>query len=444
MEPPGDYCSPMLSCAFKHATQLCLSLLLQQLRQGSRDSAFAQPGGSLLPQLATALRSLVYEVRGAALKWLLKQLQQQQPAGATTAAGAAGAAGVRQLLFTPQQQRQLRALLKQQLAEESHHKAQRRLLALLALLPPGAGEAAAAAGGVPGAGVAAEFSAMLARAKQAADSRVRQHAVECLGPLLSQLLAQQGGMPASGSTPASPVEAAGQLLEVAADCAQPRQLPELRLAAAAAVASSGLLQLDPRQSDVAAEAAAGAWRVLLALLEDEDEEVREVAARAAGVAMAAFSSSGGSCTAVAAEAGAACAAGAAGAAAEPASPSDERVLRRLFPALAARFGAHPALLALLRRLCCPSAAAAGAAGAAGAPSSTPAALAPPAGAAAAAETAAQERERERAARIFDREPDNMHEEPVLVAQVGDHLACKHQRGMLVSGLHSSLQVTCST
>ena len=420
VEPPRDYCSPQLSFAFKHAAQLCLSLALQQQQQqgSNRDSAFAAPGGgSLLPQLATALRSQLYEVRGAALKVLLRHLQQQQqPAGA-------GPSSSQQQLFTPQQQGQLRSLLRQQLTEETHHKAQRRLLALLALLPPGAGEAAAM-GGAPGSAtasnVAAEFGAMLARATQAADSRVKQHAVECLGPLLAQLLTQHSGMPAcggdagsgDGSTCASPASAAGQLLGVARDCAQPWQLPELRLAAAAAVASSGLLQLDPVQSEAAAEAGAGAWQVLLVLLEDEDEEVRQASAAAASAAVAAFGSSGGSSS------GSGTAdTDTAGTAAEPASPSDERVLRQLFHAMAARFGPHAALLALLRRLCCPAAAAAAAEGGCAAPGGGPEGTVPAAKGAA----SAQERERERAAKIFDREPDNMHEEPVLAAQVGPAL-----------------------
>lgn len=398
--PAPDYHSPMLSWAFKHATQLCFSLMLDQ-QQRSQPSAFsASSGGSLLPQLATALRSERYEVRGAALKVILRHVQQQRQAAAA-APGQQQAAG-----GSVRQAAALRGLLKQQLQQETHHKALRRLLALLALLPPAAG-----AGGSQGAAdVRAEFSAMLALASQAPDSRVRQYAVECLGPLLSQLLEQQGGLPASSDCMVA--GAASQLLSIVGQCSQPTQLPDLRLAAATAVTTSGLLGVDVQQSEAAAEAAAGAWDALLVLLEDEEEHVRQVAARAAVAAMGSFATSG-------------CSSGdaAAAAAAEPAAPSEDWVLRRTFCALAAHFSRHPALLALLCRRCCPSAAAEVeplrcgdlAAG----------------GAVAAAATAAAAADR--AERIFDPEKDNTYEEPLLLTQV-----CGILPLCLSSGLHPLL------
>lgn len=395
LEPPApDARSPMLSCAFKHAAQLCFALLLQQ-QQRSRPSAFgASPG--LLPQLASMLRSERYEVRGAALKVLLRHV------------AAAAAAGQQPPVA---QAAQLRSLLRQQLRAEGHHKAQRRLLALLALLPPTAVGAAAVgtAAGTAGTSastaapeLAAEFSAMLARASQAADSRVRQHAVECLGPLLAQLLEQQGGLPGGDcAAAAAAAQAAAQLLGVVRECSQPWQLPDLRLAAASAAATCGLLRLNPRQSVAAGDAAAEAWDALVTLLEDEEDGVREASTQAAAAAMPAFeqqsgasADSSGSSSALAAQP-------------EPGQPSKERLLRRVLPALAARCGPHPALLALLCRRCCPDAAAA-----AGVPGPALAAGSGGANAAAAAAAAA-----DRAERLFDREPENTHEEPLLLAQV---------------------------
>ena len=358
----------MLSFALKHATQLYFTLLLRQV---SAANSAGSGDGRLLQRLQTALGSRAYEVRGAALKVLLQQVQRQ--AGGQ--------------LLGMHQANELRGLLLQHLPGERHHKAQRRTLHLLALLPAAAAE--------PGAGTA-EFAALLQHAALAADGRVRQHAVSCLGPLLRQQLASGWGAAAAA--------AAQQLLQAVDDCSEPWQLPGLRFAAAHALAASGLLLLDPQQAELldpqqaesAAEVAAAAWASQLTLLEDDEEEVRGAAAAAAAAALATFGTGHGAATE---------------AAAEPAAPSEEHVLRRLLPALAARFGPHPAFLALLCRLCCPDAAAAAAAAAQPAPEPAAGSAVAAAMAAAAAAGLAVD------AKIFDREPDNMHEEPVLIAQV---------------------------
>lgn len=389
----------MLSCAYKHATQLCFMLLLteaeqqaagqqaQQGQQGQEDRSLAasQHGravesSAVLQQLGVALRSRQYEVRCTALKVLLKHVQAARHALRTTCT-------LRHLLFA-------------HLAVEPHHKAQRRTLHLLALLPPTAaadGAAQNAALAAPAQGPEQEFAAVKRWATAAADSRVKQHAIRCLGPLLRQL--SQGGLGPAAS------QAAGQLLGLAADCGQPVQLPELRLAAAEALAASGMLVLEPLQSEQAASTAAGAWEALLPLLEDEDEAVRAVASSAAAAAIDAFQGSAGGGAGQPATPGSA----------EAVAPSEERTLRRLFPALAARFGPHPALLSLLCRLCCPAAAAA--AGVPGGACAGAAEAGRPAPAAIAAAAAAA------SGKIFDPEPDNMHEEPVLLAQVCMGGAC---------------------
>jgi hypothetical protein len=391
----------MLSVTFKHATQLHFGLLLGQAQTqagGAEGNQQQQHQVGLLAQLETALQSRTYEVRCAALKMLLRHvLKQQEKEGQQQLAAA------------------LRPLLLRQLGVEGHHKAQRRLLHLLALLPPAE---AAAAGSDGGGGAAAGFAAMLQRASAATDSRIRQHTVQCLGPVLLQLLRQQGGIACGGSATSGVAAAAEQLLGLISECSQPWQLPELRLAAASAVAASGLLLLDPLQSDGAAAAAAGAWAALLLLVEDEDDEVREAARSAAAASLASFASSG---SGVASPAAAAVAAAAA-VTEEAAAPSEERVLRLLLPALAARFrGPHPALLALLCRLCCPSAARAGAEAAAEAAAAEGSAAERTAAAAAAAKAAAAAAAA--AGRIFDREPDNIHEELLLQAQVGCWSRC---------------------
>ncbi len=386
----------MLSCAYKHATQLCFTLLLteaekqqqaagQQGQQGQEDPSLAarQHGravesSAVLQHLGVALQSRQYEVRCTALKVQLKHVQAARHALRMTC--------------------MLRRLLLAHLAAEPHHKAQRRTLHLLALLPPTAaadGAAQNAALAAPAPGPEHEFAAVMRWATAAADSRVKQHAIRCLGPLLRQL--SQGGL-----SPAA-FQAAGQLLGLAADCGQPVQLPELRLAAAEALAASGMLVLEPLQSEQAASTAAGAWEALLPLLEDEDEAVRAVASSAAAAEIDAFQGAASSSS------GAGAGQPAAPGSAEAVAPSEERTLRRLFPALAARFGPHPALLSLLCRLCCSAAAAA--AGVPGGAFAGAAEAGRPASAAVAAAAAAA------SGKIFDPEPDNMHEEPVLLAQV---------------------------
>lgn len=380
-QPPRDAASPMLSCAYKHATQLCFTALLAEAERQQATGPEAQQGvrgdpveaDAVLRALRVALQSRQYEVRCAALKVLVAHVW-----AARRAQRSGGA---------------LRGLLLAHLAEEQHHKAQRRALHLLAMLPPSAAPAGAASIAA-GAAAEREFAAIAGWAAAAADTRVKQHAVCSLGPLLCLLL-QDGMCPAASA-------AAGQLLALAAECGQPSQLPELRLAAAEALAASGLLGLDPAQAEAAAAAAADAWEALLPLLEDEDEAVRAAACAAAAAASefgghAASSCSGGGGSRQAAAPGSA----------EPTAPSAEHILRQLFPKLAARFGPHPALLSLLCRLCCPTAAAAAAGALRGAGSG--AAEQQRAAASAAAATAS--------GKIFDPEPDNMHEEPVLLAQV---------------------------
>jgi hypothetical protein len=382
---PPDHVSPAASLAFKHAAQLFFSQLLGAQQRAaaaaalhpsrSSDSVASGGGGGggggelLVFRLETALQSPLAEVRCAALKVV----------GRAAAAGQLSAPGLRPLLWA-------------QLDREACAKGRRRLLALLAALPPGSDaatpvcssddeDAFAAAGQTVPAAWEAEFFAVLRHAGgDGGDAATRRHAVRCLGPLAAAALRAGGGLPGDGGGAAA-ARAADALLALARQCAAPAQLPELRLAAAEALAASGLLALQPSQSDAAAEAAAAAWEALLQLVEDDDEEVRGAATAAAAAALA---TPGWAPAAAAAEAEAE-------AGCEPAAPCEERLLRRVLPALTARFGPHPALLSLLRRLCWAGGedAAAGRGG----------------GCAAAAE------------KLFDREPDNMHEEPLLLAQV---------------------------
>jgi hypothetical protein len=430
----------MLSFANKHAAQLSFTLLLSCERQeqvaplppgqganGHAASSLAGSGGggggggsqlAAVQQLASALCLPLYEVRAAALKVLLRHVQAQQAQQVQRGDGQALQQASQQGSAQRLPAAALRALLHQQLKHEQHHKVQRRLLHLLASLPAGDEGSSGDAATADAAAVADEFAAMLCWARSRADARIRQHAIHCLGPLLAQLVRrQQPGCLLDGSPTAA---AAEQLLALLAECSQPQQMQELRLAAAAALAASGLLAADPQHSAAAAGAVAAAWALALRLAEDEDEAVREVAAVAAAAVLAEWSkpqvprpdSPGSIDTSLLQSAIPGLATAAAKEAplaaptvlvdVEPESPSEERLLRRAFPALAARFGPHPALLGLLCRLCCPDAAAAGGAGTTAEASAT----APPMVVGAA-----------KGDRLFDREVDNTHEDPLLMAQV---------------------------
>lgn len=342
-----DSSNPMLSVAYKSAAELHLSLLLASGGSSSGE------GNSLLAALRLALRSRRYEVRGAALKALVKHARrsQRQPGKSWLAGDVV---------------EHLRALLVQALRSEVHHKAQRRLLALLALLPPAAVAAACASDGSgTQAATAGVFADMLRRAAAAADPRTRQHAVECLGPLLACVLASRQ---ACDQGQASLAEAR-QLLEVVRESSLPHQLPELRLAAAQALCTSSLLCACVLPSAAGAqEVAVSAWAAVVVLLEDDDSSVREAAA----VAVARAATPAGEA---------------------PQALSWEAAEALAFQLLPARLGPHLALVDQLCSWCWPAGGAAE--------------LQPTAGSGAAAA----------AGRIFDREQDNQHEEPLMVSQL---------------------------
>eukprot|EP00887_Chlorella_sp_A99_P000062 scaffold16.g62.t1 len=406
-----DSANPMLSVAFKAAAQLHFSLLLRQCDAQESGASGSSSGGSggggeaparrLLSQLAVALRSRRYEVRGAALKALLKHVrnwqgrrqqeqtqaqhaQQQQARVADLGLGSGGTLG------------ELWQLLNAQLEQQGHHKAQRRLLALLALLPAAAppdGAAGATAAGTAAASGAGLLAHLLRRAHSAADPAARRHAIECLGPQLGALLAGAGEGAAAS---ASALEAVQQVLGAVGEASQPHQLPELRLAAVRALHASDLLRLAPLQppgrepaasgsaadEDQWSEAAVAAWAAAVALLEDDDGGVRDAAA--ATVAGAAAAAEGGACAAASQQQ-------------EQQQLGWEAAGALAFELMPARFGPCPALLARLCAWCCPAAAGAQAG----------------ADAAAAAEAAAGVG----ASRIFDREEDNQHQEPLMVSQL---------------------------
>ncbi|GAB4815827.1 hypothetical protein N2152v2_002873 [Parachlorella kessleri] len=282
-------------------------------------------------------------------------------------------------------------------------------------------------------------------------------------------------------------------LDVLQGCSQPWQLPELRWAAVAALDASGLLALGAATSpDPTAAAAAAAlpaqevwaagqvssgmeagsdagnraqvacqlpdwlvagvvegWAVAMRLLEEEEVEVRDAMAAIAAAAAAAGSAR------IAGTAAASSSAGTAAAAASMAAAGSQEALqqgcvewveRQVFPALAARFGPHPALL---RQLCAwvyeeelQDTSGAVLDGAGDQQSNGTGKAGVQTGQAAEEGTAAHDGKEgaggvmkgspgeER--RLFDRELDNHHEEPLLIAQLAAetlaHLASELQPG----------------
>ena len=413
-------------------------------------------------EVERALQSREYEVRAAALKQLVKQLNKSlspslaAPYCSTPSSPAAST----QLGAEADALRGLRAVLLAHLQREQHHKGVRRTLCLLALLPAGPAPAPAPVGAGrpiqegPGAGLEAGagagegagaqlFSDLLLRAQEESDPAVRQYAVRCLGQLLRLPLAAAaagGGVLEQGQ--AAP--AAAELLAVLEDCSQPWQLPELRLAAAAALEASGLLALPPEAGATGAggsnsgsgsggsggssgsgggscspaalpswvvEAAVRGWAVSMRLMEDEDDEVRD---RMAGAA----ADAAGGCSGQQLGTGT----GAAGEWVERPQQQQQRgslqrgatvewVERGVLPALAARLGPYPALVRQLCTWACAEAIEAQAAGQRAAAGGAPASEGGGAASAAAAGGSGEGR------RLFDKELDNNHEEPLLVAQV---------------------------
>lgn len=387
--------------------------------------------------VATALASLKYEVRCAALKQLVKLLSPLQQAQQA-----------KQALASQLDLPELRSVLLRHLASETHHKGVRRTLCLLSLLPPVSVGAGAA--GEPG--DAALFPSMLQRAQHEPDASVRAFAVRCLGQLLRPVVAaaaqhpQQGGAAAGSATSAVQPEAlpAQQAVEaslaVIEDCSQPWQLPELRLAAVAALESSGLLALRPAADSGGRSggcgradegqlpewlvgAAVGAWAVAVRLLEEEDSEIRD-SMTAAAAAAAGDGSAGAACSSQL----------------QLQQGTVEWVLRRVFEVLPARFGAQPALLRQLRAWVwalpegepdTPGAAVAGdeaGSGSTAASSGSNNSGAGDGGSGGAAEPAGAAEGR----RLFDRELDNHHEEPLLIAQVGAIDSVRRHRVLVTS------------
>ena len=467
-----DSSNPMLSVAYKAAAELHFTLLLlqqqQQLllrhQQGSADSATTAAQGSagvsgqeLVSQVHLSLQSRRYEVRGAVLKVLLKHLRQHQQQWAELGGIGGGGGGAAADLCR---------LLAVHLPQEAHHKVKRRVLALLALLPllSSPSESLTVTGGVPTPSSAEGgralgtnskdsssssllFADVLRRAQADGDPVARQHAVECLGPLLAALLAQGGdntrepsnsncgstGASTPRTTAGTGLEAVRAVLDVVKECSLPHQLPELRLASARALHTSGLLRFDraflsgsgasSQQQDEATDAAVAACAAAVTLLEDDDGMVREAAAEAVAEAVAAAAT---------------LAAAAGHAVPEAGARRHQRLQQQLsceaaeamaFELMPARFGPHPALLAQLCAWCCPLAWQRAALGLGanrsshGSSSSSRTPVDPcgpvPAPAEEPAASAALGAAPEGIAvgRIFDKEADNQHQEALFICQL---------------------------
>jgi hypothetical protein len=359
---------------------------------------------ALVADVAAALRSRNDDVRAAALKAMAGSsalsLSAAEGGGADVADVAAAGAGAAAGAPPPGALPALRALLVAHAPHEPRPKTLRHLFQLLSLLP--------CAGGGAGDNAAA-FALALRAARAPGDPDRRRFAVACLGPLAAALQAAPVDALPSTARRAAAADAAA----VADACSAPTEFSELRAAAVALLASSGLLAppgLPPREAlaggpsgqssseiseEISEEMICGevelcvrAWATEVRLMEDEDPEVREAAGGAAADALARLAPR----TAAAQEA--------------PAAPDlrqcgVEAVKREVFPALAARLGPSPALLAQLRAwVCDPGAAAAEAGAALGA---------------AGAEGAAGAQGAQ--GRLFDREANNTYEEPLFVAQV---------------------------
>eukprot|EP00873_Tetraselmis_striata_P028723 jgi/Tetstr1/448987/TSEL_036212.t1 len=204
---------------------------------------------------------------------------------------------------------------------------------------------------------------------------VRMAATHCLGKALGRMVQAQL-LAAEGATGAPPALADLQAYVARLrELALPTQTCDARLCAAAGLAASSslLLVAHPHESVVALSLQA--WRVALTLMEDEDEEVRQAALMAARGAAAEMSPS---CT-------------------TPESQV-ELVIRQVLRLLASVASRSPALAELLLEWVCPELAARASGAADGGP-------------------IIQETLGSNAVqRLFDKELDNQHEEPLLLSQ----------------------------
>ncbi len=254
-----------------------------------------------------------------------------------------------------------------------------------------------AAGGATAAGGAPQqAAAILAKAH---DLKSRSEALRCLGRAVGRQLAEEAAAAAAAGPSAAAAREAAALLAAVQEHADPGQPDDYRSAAVDALVASGLLRMLPAGSmpadssatgssagPQAAELAVAAWHVLLQLLEDDAEEVRGAAAQAAEDVMHAGLQQGSECR----------------------RQHTQQVLRDCLAHLAARCLAAPAVLRMLCALVFQ-------------PRSTLAAVVGGGGGGDGAEPGKAAGLAVLSRRLFDREPDNPFEEPLLLAQLSAEL-----------------------
>ncbi len=391
---------------------------------GTEPAAAAGGGGGIIDalvdqlswRLAEALKSSEYEVRATAAKVAAKQLPAQLPAGA-----AVGPATLGKL-------QEVEAAAWEQLGGESNVKVRRRLLALAALLQQVQEQVAAAQLKEPAVAAGTEAAVALRRFEQAraalsgtTDVTAQAQALECMARAARPLVAAAATAAATGGGSSSTsASAAGAILQLAATLqsfSRPAQPDPVRLAAARVLGTSGLLLpfVDGSNSTTSSISSSGidlsrtslqCWWVAVCLMDDDEAGVRATAAAAAQAAMAADQTSPLSSSSSAAVAG-----GEAAAMSQPLY--EEAVKPRAFALIAARCGAAAAAalqlqkdgaLLLATAVFDPSLP----------PPSVLDSLATAAARAAAAPAAAAGLT---VRRLFDREADNHHEEPLHSAQL---------------------------
>jgi hypothetical protein len=381
----------------------------------------------LAERLALALGSSEYEVRAAACKVAARQL----PPPALAAADAVAASEVAAL----------RAAAWAALEREENPKVRRRLLALAAALQACAAGVPDGVGAAPAAAAPDGALERVAQARAALDAASDLEArAEALGCLAAAVRAAAGG--GGGADAEAAAAAAGVLAATLADAARTAQPDALRLAAAGALGGSGLLRpladavraagapaVAPVSTAVEAleQASLAAWWTAATLLEDDADAVRAAAAAAAQAALEAAAGAGPEQRQGQQDA-------------EEAGPRgarlyEEAVKPRVFDLLAsacasarsdavcraaaARLAAavfDPAAAPLAAALEPLGGAAAAAAGASGDAADTEGANGAQAAPAAAATGGVIPESGISARRLFDREADNHHEEPLQVAQ----------------------------
>jgi len=262
---------PMLSVAQKLAVELRLAAwprYRHSLEQENVSFKLSVPPQDYLGDFCEALQSDSCDVRSAGLKWAIR------------AGVASPLASGSPSLINPNDIIPLCSILGVHVSRETHPKALRRTLQLFASALVRSGGQFEASSGNGHAAADVLFNTIAHHAKHAIVPATKGNALRCIAALLP-LQEKRDEASADGS---SMGEEASVVLTIVTDCSAPAQIDPLRQAAVEALESSNLL-IYASENVSSQKNRVTAWSILIRLMEDESLEVRDAAADVAASAL---------------------------------------------------------------------------------------------------------------------------------------------------------------